>query len=251
MSIYKSLYTNQKKIFTETNACKQKEMFNILCSEIRLYFMDFMDNNIILTIIAPIKIDGITVYVCISKNNEGMYTYMLETINAKLYDNTIRSRIVVFTSDNNFENLIELFDELNVIKNTYVFVECNFTSPDSYEYNFISPKQYEFYIENPELYCFQKTEMCSVCFENTCVYTLCKHPLCFKCRDTLAEQKNQNCPVCHQNNVDIVYIEEEDQEEIDDDDEYEDMEMLDLNTFLDNTLVEDTVIYLKRKNNNK
>lgn len=46
MSTYKYLHTNQKKIFTETNICKKKEMVNILGSEIRLYFLDFPDNNI-------------------------------------------------------------------------------------------------------------------------------------------------------------------------------------------------------------
>jgi hypothetical protein len=234
MSTYKCLNTKQIKVFTETNECKQKEMLNILCSEIRLYFLDNTDNNIILTIMVPIKIDGVTVYVCISKDNEGMYTYRLETVNALFKkNNDNRQRIVVYVSKNYFENLIELFDELNMIKNTYVFFECNF----------MSPKKYEFCIENPEI-CLKKTEMCSVCFENTYIYTVCKHPLCFKCRDKLIEQsslskENVNCPVCRRPDVVIVYMKEFQQEDY----EYEDMEeMVD---FI--ALDDDTILKLKKK----
>lgn len=247
MSTYKYLHTNQKKIFTETNICKKKEMINILGSEIRLYFLDFPDNNIILTIYVPIKIDGVEVYVCISKNNEEKYTYMLETANIHIFSSTNndqRSRIVVFISDNYFESFIELLDELNIIKDTYVFLNENI----------ISPQKYELYLENPRICCsrLKKTEMCSVCFENTYIYTLCKHPLCFKCRDVWVQQKNVNCPVCRRKDVDIMHI-EEDKEiiEAEIEYEYEDMEMLDLNTFLDNTLVEDTILYLGKRCNTR
>ena len=232
MREYKYLYPEHKNTFTETNICKKKEMINILCSEIRLFFIDNNNIEIALIIVIPIKIDGIMAHICIRKNHEEMYTYMFETINIHMHNPPAegRFRIIIFESKNYFENLIELFDEISTIIDTYV---C-------FGKYIISPKKYEFYCKNPDI--CPKTEMCSVCFENTCVYTLCKHPLCFKCIDTLIEFKNKNCPICRQTDVDIIYTEKDGKQEHY---QYDDMEMLDLDTFLDNNLLEETITLSK------
>ena len=233
MFIYKSLNTNHKNVFTETNICKKNEMINSLCSEIRLFFLDFVDNHndIALTLFVPIKIDDIKLYICIRKNNAKKYTYMLETVNVKMFtSNNNRARIIIFTSENYFEDLIELFNEINTIKDTYVF----------FAYNLISPKKYELYcrdsILNPEIcpHCCKKPQLCSVCFEKTCVYTVCKHPLCFKCRDACVERKMMNCPVCRRKDVDMIYT-----KSTKIDYQYDDMEMVDLDNLIEDTLTEE------------
>lgn len=201
-------------VFSEIDICKKEEWISMLSAEIESYYLT--GNNYSCKINKkPLKIDGINVYIYISIIIHDGYTYSFETSNIILVKpNRKYHQVIVFESENYFDNVRELFDEMIRVRDTYVFLNSKFIPPAEKEqkYNIVSLM--------PHL------DICSVCFENTFYYTLCNHLVCFKCREKCIEYKKVDCPICRQQNV--KYYKEK---EISIDRlyyEYDDMDIVDL-----------------------
>lgn len=231
MSIYKPFYCDN--IYLEKDKTKQKELITILGAKLRLFYIDNnLNSEHVVELKFKIEIDGIYIQICIQKNDEDQYTYLFETYN--LYtiraSNGEKACFIVYTRHQYFDNLIVLFDDLNTVKDTYIFFESQFISPKQYEFNCIK------LMINPGIcpYFSDKTELCSICFESTCLYTTCKHPLCLKCRQKCINNYNYKCPICrrenvfehnllHEQRIDPIFK------------QYDDMEMVELDTIVENT----------------
>jgi hypothetical protein len=183
--------TEETDIFSETDICKKEEWLSMISAEIesysinkRQYYSCNLQKN-------PLKIDGIYVYIYIYIIYEGTctyYTYSFETANIILVNEaeTRFRQVIVFESNQWFNDIRTLFSEMITVKDRYIFSDCRFIPPEEKH----KPKISNF-----------NSETCSVCFETTYYYTLCKHPLCYKCREKCIEYNNISCPICRQTNV--------------------------------------------------
>jgi hypothetical protein len=231
MSIYKRFYCDN--IYLENDKTKQKELITTLGDKLKIFYIDNnLNSEHVVELKFKIEIYGINIQICIQKNDEDQYTYLFETYN--LYtirpSNGEKARIIVYRRKTYFDDLIVLFEDLDIVKDTYLFFESQF----------ISPKQHGFNCEkimmNPHRcpHCSYKTELCSICFEPTCLYTKCKHPLCLKCRQKCMNHYNYKCPICRRDNVfehNLLYKQELDPIFK----QYDDMEMVELDTMVENT----------------
>jgi len=216
-----NIFHVEEPILSETNIHIKKELINILAAKLRIFFIK-NNNEYILKLDSIIKIDGIHVSVCISRNNENQYTYRFETVHlASIEPNATKPRIIVFESENNFYELSELFDEFEMVKNTYIFYEKSFVSPKAYE------NIQKNLLLNPDIcpVCLKPTIKCSICYENTCLYTICNHALCLKCRDNCIELEKVNCPICRGKNIKYINLHKEQNKFYYN---YDDMEKIDL-----------------------
>ena len=223
--VYNTFYV-EEKILSEKDIRIRKELVIILCAKLRICFIKNNDEYI-LKLDYILKIDDINVFICISKTDENHYTYSFETVHlATIEPNATKPRITVFKSENYFKDLTDLFDEINIVRTTYVFYEKNFISPQEYE--LIQNKL----ILNPDIcpICLKPTVVCSICYENTCFYTVCEHALCLKCRDKCIEQEKLDCPICRKKNIKYINLHKEENKFYY---KYDDMEIVDLNNVID------------------
>jgi hypothetical protein len=173
---------------------KEEDSISKFAELIEYLFEIYKNKRGSITSYVDLELDEIKVDIYVTKKNN-LYNYEIVSSNIILDENDENGDDdVILLEKNNFTTIIDMLKDLENVKKTYRFVE----------HKLLPPKELEFAIIQRSFFTISPDKVCSVCYEPTIEYTRCKHPICFKCRERCIKSNNKKCPICRENNINIL-----------------------------------------------